>query len=353
MIRSLSRLFLQSTNLTLMLHLKRNKFYSHRSVSLGNPFTSCIRFSQWQPSLDKELTQKPQKDNKSQCFVRVRPSTSTPMCSRAFAFAFGNLIWRENQWFSNCLRRNKKKRCDDDWTAASVGQMKRLSNGRRLSICSTFSHKMTFTYEFLMIYSVSSFTTLQYNLRSLNCMQQFLYPIPNWIAEYLWWNWYIIMTNITTIIRVEWAHWTQKQSQIENVEDELTNRLMALVDQDEIIERKLNDCETERDTIFDTMNELIILFFRHSFTNWNQQNWAFWRSRINRINAIGPSGSSIEPKRGGDISRKTARNCPCHKSEEINIYCEHQLFYCFSTLCRDEFIFVYDWSITTILQRII
>lgn len=48
----------------------------------------------------------------------------------------------------------------------------------------------------------------------------------------------------------------QKQSQIENAEDEFTNRLKTLVGQDEIIERKLNDLETERDTLADTVNEL-------------------------------------------------------------------------------------------------
>lgn len=48
----------------------------------------------------------------------------------------------------------------------------------------------------------------------------------------------------------------QKQSQIENAEDEFTNRLQALVGQDEIIERKLNDLETERDALAETVNEL-------------------------------------------------------------------------------------------------
>lgn len=48
----------------------------------------------------------------------------------------------------------------------------------------------------------------------------------------------------------------QKQSQIENAEDEFTNRLQLLVGQDEIIERKLNDLETERDMLAETVNDL-------------------------------------------------------------------------------------------------
>lgn len=48
----------------------------------------------------------------------------------------------------------------------------------------------------------------------------------------------------------------QKQSQIENAEDEFTNRLQLLVGQDEIIEQKLNDLETERDMLAETVNDL-------------------------------------------------------------------------------------------------
>lgn len=48
----------------------------------------------------------------------------------------------------------------------------------------------------------------------------------------------------------------QKQTQIENAEDEYTTRLKALVGQDEIIERKLNDLEIERDALAETVSEL-------------------------------------------------------------------------------------------------
>lgn len=48
----------------------------------------------------------------------------------------------------------------------------------------------------------------------------------------------------------------QKQAQMENTEDELNSRLKALVGQDEIIEQKLNDLETERDALAETVNEL-------------------------------------------------------------------------------------------------
>lgn len=47
----------------------------------------------------------------------------------------------------------------------------------------------------------------------------------------------------------------QKQSQIENAEDQFTERLQALVGQDEIIEQKLKDMEIERDGLIDQIKE--------------------------------------------------------------------------------------------------
>lgn len=48
----------------------------------------------------------------------------------------------------------------------------------------------------------------------------------------------------------------QKETQIENVEDEYMNRLEAIVGQDEIIEQKLKDLEGERDSLNDNLKEL-------------------------------------------------------------------------------------------------
>lgn len=47
----------------------------------------------------------------------------------------------------------------------------------------------------------------------------------------------------------------QKQSQIENAEDEFTYRVKALVGQDEIIEQKLKDLENERDGLLESLKE--------------------------------------------------------------------------------------------------
>lgn len=47
----------------------------------------------------------------------------------------------------------------------------------------------------------------------------------------------------------------QKQTQIEHAEDEYAHRIQALVGQDEIIEKKLNDMELERDSLLESIKE--------------------------------------------------------------------------------------------------
>ncbi|XP_055300322.1 protein lava lamp-like isoform X2 [Sitodiplosis mosellana] len=59
----------------------------------------------------------------------------------------------------------------------------------------------------------------------------------------------------------------QKQTQIENVEDEYAERLRALTNQDEIIEQKLKDMEIERDGLLETLKD-----YENQMNEWTGKN---------------------------------------------------------------------------------
>lgn len=72
----------------------------------------------------------------------------------------------------------------------------------------------------------------------------------------------------------------QKESQIENAEDEYMDRLQAIVGQDEIIEQKLKDLESERDALCDSLRDL-----RESNAETLRQTSAL-QARLNELESV-------------------------------------------------------------------